>query len=65
MEWGCGTDDQLLGDANQEMPKEVALLDLMKKTGYSMMQENGQRKYGPPPGKHVFMSCCISHMFTV
>ncbi|XP_011616481.1 probable RNA-binding protein 46 isoform X2 [Takifugu rubripes] len=29
----------------------VALLDLMEKTGYSMVQENGQRKYGgPPPG---------------
>uniref|UniRef100_A0A8C6MGA2 Probable RNA-binding protein 46 n=1 Tax=Nothobranchius furzeri TaxID=105023 RepID=A0A8C6MGA2_NOTFU len=31
--------------------KEVALLALMEKTGYSMIQENGQRKYGgPPPG---------------
>uniref|UniRef100_H3CTI1 Probable RNA-binding protein 46 n=1 Tax=Tetraodon nigroviridis TaxID=99883 RepID=H3CTI1_TETNG len=27
----------------------VALLDLMEKTGYSMVQENGQRKYGGPP----------------
>lgn len=31
----------------------VALLDLMEKTGYSMVQENGQRKYGgPPPGQN-------------
>uniref|UniRef100_A0A3Q1G5I6 Probable RNA-binding protein 46 n=1 Tax=Acanthochromis polyacanthus TaxID=80966 RepID=A0A3Q1G5I6_9TELE len=30
---------------------EMALLALMEKTGYSMVQENGQRKYGgPPPG---------------
>lgn len=31
--------------------KELALLALMEKTGYNIMQENGQRKYGgPPPG---------------
>ncbi|XP_073331276.1 probable RNA-binding protein 46 [Pagrus major] len=31
--------------------KEMALLNLMEKTGYNMVQENGQRKYGgPPPG---------------
>ncbi|XP_074555333.1 putative RNA-binding protein 46 [Halichoeres trimaculatus] len=31
--------------------KEMALLDLMEKTGYDMVQENGQRKFGgPPPG---------------
>uniref|UniRef100_W5KPZ7 Probable RNA-binding protein 46 n=1 Tax=Astyanax mexicanus TaxID=7994 RepID=W5KPZ7_ASTMX len=31
--------------------KEAALLALMEKTGYSMVQENGQRKFGgPPPG---------------
>lgn len=30
---------------------ERALLDLMDRTGYSMVQQNGQRKYGgPPPG---------------
>ncbi|XP_029639162.1 probable RNA-binding protein 46 isoform X2 [Octopus sinensis] len=28
----------------------TALLALMEKTGFSMMQENGQRKFGPPPG---------------
>lgn len=33
----------------------VALLDLMEKTGYSMVQENGQRKYGgPPPGQNHY-----------
>ncbi len=32
-------------------PNEQALLHLMERTGYSMIQENGQRKYGgPPPG---------------
>ncbi|KAL4225766.1 APOB1 complementation factor [Mactra antiquata] len=32
-------------------PNERALLKLMERTGYSMIQENGQRKYGgPPPG---------------
>ncbi|XP_051821914.1 RNA-binding protein 47 isoform X3 [Antechinus flavipes] len=32
-------------------PNEAALLALMERTGYSMIQENGQRKYGgPPPG---------------
>ncbi|XP_055014351.1 RNA-binding protein 47 isoform X2 [Boleophthalmus pectinirostris] len=29
---------------------EAALLALMERTGYTMVQENGQRKYGPPPG---------------
>ncbi|XP_007258519.3 probable RNA-binding protein 46 [Astyanax mexicanus] len=34
-----------------ESSKEAALLALMEKTGYSMVQENGQRKFGgPPPG---------------
>ncbi|XP_068178086.1 RNA-binding protein 47 isoform X6 [Antennarius striatus] len=31
-------------------PNEPALVALMERTGYSMVQENGQRKYGPPPG---------------
>lgn len=31
--------------------REMALLALMERTGYTMVQENGQRKYGgPPPG---------------
>ncbi|XP_064820425.1 RNA-binding protein 47-like [Oncorhynchus masou masou] len=29
---------------------EAALVSLMERTGYGMVQENGQRKYGPPPG---------------
>ncbi|XP_020502990.1 RNA-binding protein 47 isoform X6 [Labrus bergylta] len=29
---------------------EAALVALMERTGYGMVQENGQRKYGPPPG---------------
>ncbi|XP_026216348.1 RNA-binding protein 47 isoform X5 [Anabas testudineus] len=31
-------------------PNEAALVALMERSGYSMVQENGQRKYGPPPG---------------
>ncbi|TSO98547.1 RNA-binding protein 47 [Bagarius yarrelli] len=31
-------------------PNEAALMALMERTGYKMVQENGQRKYGPPPG---------------
>ncbi|XP_066576608.1 RNA-binding protein 47 isoform X3 [Amia ocellicauda] len=31
-------------------PNESALLALMERSGYGMVQENGQRKYGPPPG---------------
>ncbi|XP_015683476.1 RNA-binding protein 47 isoform X2 [Protobothrops mucrosquamatus] len=32
-------------------PNEAALLQLVDRTGYTMIQENGQRKYGgPPPG---------------
>ncbi|XP_023274279.1 RNA-binding protein 47 isoform X2 [Seriola lalandi dorsalis] len=31
-------------------PNEAALVALMERTGYTMVQENGQRKYGPPPG---------------
>ncbi|KAM4709910.1 RNA-binding protein 47 isoform 2-T2 [Discoglossus pictus] len=32
-------------------PNEAALITLMERTGYTMVQENGQRKYGgPPPG---------------
>lgn len=31
-------------------PNEAALLALMERTGYGMVQENGQRKYGPPAG---------------
>ncbi|XP_035681614.1 APOBEC1 complementation factor-like [Branchiostoma floridae] len=45
-------------DANPQGPQgitgaqnEAALLSLMERTGYNIIQENGQRKYGgPPPG---------------
>ncbi|KAI1291943.1 APOBEC1 complementation factor [Halotydeus destructor] len=30
--------------------KQEALLELMASSGYDIVQENGQRKYGPPPG---------------
>ncbi|KAM9827379.1 putative RNA-binding protein 46 [Neosynchiropus ocellatus] len=36
---------------SQSRAKELALLDLIERTGYNIMQDNGQRKYGgPPPG---------------
>ncbi|XP_075141443.1 putative RNA-binding protein 46 [Leptodactylus fuscus] len=39
------------GKSNIGTQNEAALLALMEKTGYSMVQENGQRKFGgPPPG---------------
>ncbi|KAG5845238.1 hypothetical protein ANANG_G00136680 [Anguilla anguilla] len=39
------------GSSRMDRPKEAALLALMEKSGYSMVQENGQRKFGgPPPG---------------
>lgn len=31
-------------------PNEAVLVALMERSGYGMVQENGQRKYGPPPG---------------
>ncbi|XP_047466186.1 probable RNA-binding protein 46 [Mugil cephalus] len=37
-------------DYDPSCARELALLSLMERTGYSMVQENGQRKYGPPPG---------------
>uniref|UniRef100_A0A3B5ABM9 Probable RNA-binding protein 46 n=1 Tax=Stegastes partitus TaxID=144197 RepID=A0A3B5ABM9_9TELE len=40
-----------MDDFRTSCPKEMALLALMDRTGYNMVQENGQRKYGgPPPG---------------
>ncbi|KFQ13181.1 putative RNA-binding protein 46, partial [Leptosomus discolor] len=39
------------GKTRSGTQNEAALLALMEKTGYSMIQENGQRKFGgPPPG---------------
>uniref|UniRef100_A0A3Q3J626 Probable RNA-binding protein 46 n=1 Tax=Monopterus albus TaxID=43700 RepID=A0A3Q3J626_MONAL len=53
MEGGCCKTSLLAGE-NRFMAscvKEMALLTLMEKTGYNVVQENGQRKYGgPPPG---------------
>ncbi|XP_048827033.1 probable RNA-binding protein 46 isoform X1 [Brienomyrus brachyistius] len=37
------------GNGQPDTPNEAALLALMEKTGYSMVQENGQRKFGGPP----------------
>ncbi|XP_068024587.1 APOBEC1 complementation factor isoform X2 [Melanerpes formicivorus] len=39
------------GDGLTGTQKEAALRALMQRTGYNLIQENGQRKYGgPPPG---------------
>ncbi|XP_063163524.1 APOBEC1 complementation factor isoform X2 [Candoia aspera] len=37
------------GDGLTGMQKEAALRTLIQRTGYSLIQENGQRKYGGPP----------------
>ncbi|XP_061816592.1 probable RNA-binding protein 46 isoform X1 [Nerophis lumbriciformis] len=42
----------LLDDAEDSfklLSRHTALLELMNKTGYDIVQENGQRKYGGPP----------------
>lgn len=48
---------------------EAALLALMEKTGYNMVQENGQRKFGgPPPGVDFFYVQkigCLMQSFTL
>ncbi|TRY84904.1 hypothetical protein DNTS_002024 [Danionella cerebrum] len=40
---------QLCENSKVDNSKEAALLALMDRTGYSMVQENGQRKFGGPP----------------
>uniref|UniRef100_A0A8C4W3T6 RRM domain-containing protein n=2 Tax=Gopherus evgoodei TaxID=1825980 RepID=A0A8C4W3T6_9SAUR len=43
--------NQKSGDGLTGTQKEAALRALIQRTGYSLIQENGQRKYGgPPPG---------------
>ncbi|XP_066475463.1 APOBEC1 complementation factor isoform X1 [Tiliqua scincoides] len=43
--------NQKSGDGLAGTQKEAALRTLIQRTGYSLIQENGQRKYGgPPPG---------------
>ncbi|XP_071071898.1 APOBEC1 complementation factor isoform X3 [Dasypus novemcinctus] len=43
--------NQKSGDGLSGIQKEAALRALVQRTGYSLVQENGQRKYGgPPPG---------------
>uniref|UniRef100_A0A4W6CPD9 Probable RNA-binding protein 46 n=1 Tax=Lates calcarifer TaxID=8187 RepID=A0A4W6CPD9_LATCA len=53
MEGDSGKVSPLVGEDQfkASCAKEMALLALMEQTGYNMVQENGQRKYGgPPPG---------------
>ncbi|XP_051994166.1 probable RNA-binding protein 46 [Xyrauchen texanus] len=46
-----GSTSQPSENSKIDSSKEAALLALMDRTGYSMVQENGQRKFGgPPPG---------------
>ncbi|KAM6951813.1 APOBEC1 complementation factor isoform 2-T2 [Aplochiton taeniatus] len=43
--------NQKAGDGLTGTQKEVALRALIQRTGYQLLQENGQRRYGgPPPG---------------
>ncbi|KAL8187068.1 UNVERIFIED_CONTAM: hypothetical protein K2H54_031720 [Gekko kuhli] len=43
--------NQKSGDGLAGTQKEAALRTLIQRTGYNLIQENGQRKYGgPPPG---------------
>ncbi|XP_056152853.1 APOBEC1 complementation factor [Lampris incognitus] len=43
--------NQKVGDGLAGTQKEVALRALIQRTGYQLLQENGQRRYGgPPPG---------------
>ncbi|XP_004701424.1 APOBEC1 complementation factor [Echinops telfairi] len=41
--------NQKSGDGLSGTQKEAALRALIQRTGYSLVQENGQRKYGGPP----------------
>ncbi|GLD51909.1 lecithin retinol acyltransferase-like protein [Lates japonicus] len=53
MEGDSGKVSPLVGEDEFKvsLAKQMALLTLMEKTSYNMVQENGQRKYGgPPPG---------------
>lgn len=51
IEVGDPSDPNAISDGVSGAPNEITLLALMKRTGYAMVQENGQRKYGgPPPG---------------
>jgi len=44
-------DGQRVAQGVAGAPNESRLLELMERTGYPMIQENGQRKFGgPPPG---------------
>ncbi|XP_072279340.1 APOBEC1 complementation factor isoform X2 [Pyxicephalus adspersus] len=42
--------NQKSGEGLAVTQKEAALRALIQRTGYSLTQENGQRRYGPPPG---------------
>ena len=44
----AGTGSPKLSNGVSGSPIEGPLLALMERTGYPMVQENGQRKYGPP-----------------
>ncbi|XP_023686573.2 APOBEC1 complementation factor isoform X1 [Paramormyrops kingsleyae] len=41
--------NQKSGDGLTGMQKEAALRSLIQRTGYRLLQENGQRRYGGPP----------------
>lgn len=59
-----GSTSQQSYNSKMDSSKEAALLALMDRTGYSMVQENGQRKFGgPPPGtlKNLPVHCITLH----
>lgn len=62
-----GSTSQLSENIKMDSSKEAALLSLMDRTGYSMVQENGQRKFGgPPPGNmETVYTRHLGHMNTL
>ena len=55
-DFGCSQNLQVTSPDDTDLnltnlPHQQALVNLMQRTGYNMIQQNGQRHYGgPPPG---------------
>ena len=50
----CDSKDAEIDDQDADVPtashiSDRSLVRLMERTGYSIVQQNGQRRYGPPP----------------
>lgn len=52
IEWKCSNRHLVPSSlfSYQTPQKQVPIAQLLGKTGYSIVQANGQRRYGPPPG---------------